>query len=101
MVTYGPNENARMLTQWHGVNLRTIGGQIRHEKVSFKVHLGLSFGGLTSETNCGKAKVKTKGKHAREKICSPFPRNSSDSHAISSPFQVFIMSMKCPRSNPK
>ena len=30
------NENARMLTNDMGVNLRIIGGQIMHEKISFK-----------------------------------------------------------------
>ena len=86
------------------VNLRTIGGKIRHEKVALKC-IGLVFWVLTGETSLkGKSEEK---KGSKKEACrgdnfsSPCPSFSSDSHAISSPFQVFIMSMKCPRSNPK
>ena len=50
-------------------------------------------------------KGREKGSNSRpckgENLAAPFQANSSDSHAIASPFQVCIMSMKCPRSNPK
>ena len=65
--------------------------------------------GLVLGVHTGGIKIKGKSEEKREakgsiqgrKFCSPSPSQASDSHAISSPFQVFIMSMKCPRSNPK
>ena len=44
MVTYGPIR-FKDANQWHVVNLRTIGGQIRHEKGSLKC-IGLVFLGM-------------------------------------------------------
>ena len=70
-------------------------------KRDHKRAFGLVFWVLTGETKFEDKKWSKKGSEAREKILEPFPRNSSDSHAILSPFQVFIKSMKCPRSTPK
>ena len=63
--------------------------------------LDLSLGVHTDETNLrGKSGAKRKQSKG-ENSAAPFQENSSDFHAILSPFQVCIMSMKCLRSNPK
>ena len=57
--------------QWHVVNLRTIGGQIRHEKVSLKC-IGLVFWVHTGETNLrGKSGAKRKQSKG-ENYAAPF-----------------------------
>ena len=73
-------------------------------KKDHKRAFGLVFWVLTGETQFkGKSEAKRGALHvhARRQFQKPFSSNSSDSHAISSPFQVFIVSMKDPRSKPK
>ena len=87
------------------VNLRIIGGKIRQEKKYHFKCIWLVFWGLIGETNLkGQRGEKREAIHVHEReknLAAPFQENSSNSHAISSLFQVFIMSIKCPRSNPK
>ena len=79
--------------QWHVVNLRTIGGKIRHEKRILKGHLNwlvVSYGWNKNR----KAKGIKKRKQ-REKIpTAPLQAIQVTLKSISSPFQVCIMSMK-------
>ena len=66
--------------------------------------IDLSFGCAIGETHIERQKEAKREEFMSKqgkKFCSPCPSFSSNSHAISSPFQVFIMSMKCPSSNPK
>ena len=55
----------------------------------------------TGETKFEDKKWSKKEAKQGRKFGSPFPKISSDYHAISSPFQMFIMSVKDPRSKPK
>ena len=70
-------------------------------KNDHKRAFGLSFGCLRGETKFEDKKESKKEEYKGEKFGSPCPNFSRNSHAISSLFQVFIMSMKCPRSNLK
>ena len=77
------------------VNLRTIGGQIRHEKVSLKC-IGLVFWVLTGETSLkGKSEEKREAKRklARE-TTSPAPVQAFQ--VILMPFQVHFKCSSCP-----
>ena len=57
----------------------------------------LSFGKHTGGTKIWKENGEKEMKQGRQNSAAPF----QDIQVILMPFQVFIMSMKCPRSSPK